>query len=316
MALLGWLVRRANGRLAYLHVLVAIGLLNVGLLLVLEDNALIFALALEAAALHLVSFRYKDIGMEAVGTIIFGAVGIWMVSRLTPGIDPQSPAFVNPRALTDLAVLGLAFGSSFFVSRPEIKLAYRGFAHVAVLGWLWREIHDFPNGQGYVMLAWAAYGTALHLVARRLDSHSRDARSTIIAAHVAFEGALGLLAYRLATGYAGTPILNDKAAMDLIVIGIALVTSFLVEGKKAAAVYRLAAHAAVLAWLWREAAYADFTNGYVMLRWAAYAAVVAFLSHRLRDRTTLMAAAAPFSIIAGPVRLAHRERAWRQPAIL
>ena len=296
LALTGWLIKRANARLAYLHALVAIALFNLGLVVILDGNSLIFALALEAACLHLISFRYKDVGMEVCGTLVFGAVGLWMVSRLLQGGD--QPVVFNPQALTDLAVLGLAFGSSFFVSRVELRLAYRGFFHVAALAWLWRELHTLPNGDGYVMLAWAAYGILLHLVARRLDSERLDAKGTTIAAHLAFEGALGLLAYRMATGYSGSPLFNQKAAIDLVVMGMALVTSFLVTGKRTAAVYRLVVHAAVLAWLWREATYVDFTSGYVMLRWTTYVALVAFISHRLRDRVTLIAAAAPFPAIA------------------
>jgi hypothetical protein len=297
--LAGWLVKQANARLAYLHTLVAIGLFNIGLVLILEGNALILALTLEAACLHLISFRYNDVGTEVCGTLIFGGVGLWMVQRLVPGLNPQSPAIFNLQALTDLAVMALAFGASFLTRRTELRLAYRGFAHVALLAWLWREIHAFPNGDGYVMLAWAAYGLLLHVVVRKLDRDSLDARSTIIAAHLAFEGALGLLAYRMATDLSGsTPLFNQKAALDLIVMGMALVTSFLVTGKRAATVYRLVVHAAVLAWLWRESTSADFTNGYVMLRWTAYVATIAFISHRLRDRIMLAASAAPYPIVA------------------
>ncbi len=303
-ALVGWLVRRTNGRLAYLHAMVAIGLLNTGLVLILEGNALLFALAAQAAILHLIAFRYKDVGMERTGILIFGVVGIWMVQRLVPGIDTQSPALINPQALTDLAVMGLAFGSSFFVRQVEVRVAYRSFAHIAVLAWLWREIHGFPNGDGYVMLAWAAYGILMHLAARRLDGEELGIkgirlRPATFAAHLAFEAAFGLLAYRLATGYSGsTPIFNQKAAIDLIVMGMALATSFMVAGKNTATIYRLAVNGAVLAWLWREATPADLTNGYVMFRWAAYSAVVAFVSHRLRDRVMLLASAAPFPVIA------------------
>src|SRR5205823_6464599 len=145
--------------------------------LILEGNALLFALAAQAAILHLIAFRYKDLGMERTGTLIFGAVGIWLVVRLVPGINAQSPALINPQALTDLAVIGLAFGSSFFVRQVDVRLAYRAFAHVAVLAWLWREIHGFPNGDGYVMLAWAAYGILMHLAARRLEREETEGKS-------------------------------------------------------------------------------------------------------------------------------------------
>jgi hypothetical protein len=297
--LVGSYVKRANSRLAYLHVLVSIGLLNIGLVLILSGNALLLALAIEAALLHLISHRYHDVGMEVTGTLIFGAVGLWLIARLTPFLAQQPPALINPQALTDLAVMALAVGASFFTGRTELRIAYRGFAHVALLAWLWREIHPFPNGDGYVMLTWAAYGILLHLLARRLRPDSLDTKSATIAAHLAFEGALGLLAFRMATGYSGaSPMYNQKAAIDLIVMGMALVTSFLVTSGRAATIYRLAVHASVLAWLWRESTPADFLSGYIMLRWTAYTAVVAFISHRVRDRITLIASAAPFPIIA------------------
>ena len=55
-----------------------------------------------------------------------------------------------------------------------------------------------------------------------------------------------------------------------------------------------ALHAAMLGWLWREAASFDQWNVYLMLRWAAYLALVAFVSHRIGDRITLIFTGVPF----------------------
>ena len=87
--------------------------------------------------------------------------------------------------------------------------------------------------------------------------------------------------------------------IDLGLMALMLAASFVVKGniKSAlplATIYRLGVHAAMLGWLWREAASFDQWNVYLMLRWAAYLTLVAFISHRIGDRITLICTGIPF----------------------
>ncbi|HKP53099.1 MAG TPA: DUF2339 domain-containing protein [Chloroflexia bacterium] len=300
-----WALRRyapTLQSLAYTHAIVAIVLMTTGLVSLLSGHTLIFALAAEAAALHLIAWRFSDRGIAICGNLIFGAVGVWLAYRLMPGGGPLHPVW-NAQALTDMAIIGIALAVSFIVRQRDVALIMRSCAHIALMAWIWREIHAYPNGDGYVMLAWAAYGLLLHIISRHITD-PLNATGTSIAAHLAFEASVAILALRLATGYQGDmTMLNSKAVIDLGMMALALAASFFVRGGQsglpiAATIYRLGVHVAALAWLWREATPLDLSGGYVMLRWAAYLAMVAFISHRVGDRITLIFTGIPFIGVA------------------
>ena len=46
-------------------------------------------------------------------------------------------------------------------------LTYRIWAHVAVLGWVWRQLAQTEGGQGYATMVWGAWGLGLLLLAMR-----------------------------------------------------------------------------------------------------------------------------------------------------
>ena len=165
-----FLVRRfgpALSSLAYTHAIVAVGLLTTGLSLMLHGDTLLIALALEGAALHLLARKTSDAGMLLFGNIIFSGVAAWLATRLLSGVSVEYP-FWNTQALTDLAVIAIALGTSFVCRDRYTGLTMRSVVHLAVMALLWRELHAVENGDGYVMLAWAAYGLALHLISRRI----------------------------------------------------------------------------------------------------------------------------------------------------
>lgn len=303
------LVRRADNNLASIHTLMSVGLLTLGLTQMLEGNALLVALAVEGAMLLAIARMSSDSILTLCGHGIFIAASGWLGMRLA--LDGGNlPALYNPVALTDLAVIAVAFGASFLLRSEEEGLAYRSAVHLAVMAWIWREVHGFPNGDGFVMLAWSGYGLMLHVLSSRVRGRV-NSLGTAIAGHFAFEAALGILAWRLATGFRGAnPIYNENAVIDLLFMGLALASSFVVRQPRIATIYRLVVHTAVLGWLLREATVQDLDSGFVMLRWAAYLSMLAFVSHRLRDRVTLRYINIPFaavgalfawSIAGGPV---------------
>lgn len=281
------LLRRNERGLAYLHALLGVGLITLGLTQLLEGNLLLLALAMEGLALLLIALKYSDRGMEICGHALFAAAGLWLVPRLATAVGDVSP-MLNTRALCDVAVLALALAASFAVVRPEARLVYRSLFHLGVMAWFWRELHALPNGEGLTMLAWAGYALVLHGIARRV-ADQLTAAGTTVAAHFALDAALGVLAFRLATGWEGaSPLLNEKAGIDLLFMGLAFGASFLVKQPGIAVAYRMLVHVAALGWLLRESTPADFDQGYVMLRWALYLGMLAFVAHRVRDKAMLM----------------------------
>ncbi|KPJ93785.1 MAG: hypothetical protein AMS18_05080 [Gemmatimonas sp. SG8_17] len=43
---------------------------------------------------------------------------------------------------------------------------YRVFAHIAILGWSWRELSQLPSGEAIVTVTWGVYGIVLLLAIR------------------------------------------------------------------------------------------------------------------------------------------------------
>ncbi|MDQ6694700.1 MAG: DUF2339 domain-containing protein [Chloroflexota bacterium] len=299
LELIAWGMRRMNRGLAYTHAIIGVALLTISLLSILSGNVLLLALAAEAGALHLLAYRYSDKGATIAGYILFSGIGIMLLERLTQVGDMSQP-ILNARALTDLALIAAAMSVSFTIRSKEVALTYRSMVHLTVMAWLWRELHGMtPYGDGYVMVLWAAYGLALHLVARRISGRL-NSLGTTIAAHFAFEAAFGLLAWRLTAGLdGGVPLFNQNAGLDIVVIGLALASSFLVRSRRIATTYRLVVHIAVLGWLLHESTYADLVQGYVMLRWAGYLAMVAFVSRRMLDKVTLRFTNIAFGAVGG-----------------
>lgn len=87
------------------------------------------------------------------------------------------------------------------------------------------------------------------------------------------------------TGSAARPFLGADALTDLALVAAALATSFLLEGRARLA-YRLAAHAAVLQWSWRELAGARAGEAVVSALWGVYG-VALLVAATLRRSATL-----------------------------
>ena len=163
-----------GGWLSYVHALVALALSTLSLTLILEGNALFFALAVEAALLHLVSWRFSDKVLSGSAHLLFVAVGIWLLERVV--IGALDSAFVAERriffdigAWADLTAIAFAFGISMFMMAGSSARIYGISAHVALLGVIWRELAAFPDSGAYISLAWGAYAVGLVVVGLRLD---------------------------------------------------------------------------------------------------------------------------------------------------
>ncbi|HET7269548.1 MAG TPA: DUF2339 domain-containing protein [Rubrobacter sp.] len=175
--LTAWALRNSETShgLAYIQALTALLLLTLAFVQLLHGNALFLTLAVEAAALLLLSRRLSDRALLVGGHVLFAMVGLWLLERLTGNLGagvPGAQALFDTSAITDLAVLGLALGASTMLRPQEVTLVYRLCVHAAFLGWLWRELSVLPNGDAYVTVAWGLY-TVVLLVAGLQLARSR-----------------------------------------------------------------------------------------------------------------------------------------------
>jgi uncharacterized membrane protein len=162
-ALAAGALRGADGRLACVLLFAAAVILPAGCFGALDGEALLVALAGQALALHLVASYGAGPVIRWLAHKAYIGVGAWVLFRLVESGD------VSPRRVgADLAVIVAGFAASYLVRGRAEMLAYRIFAHVAVLGWVWRGLaQGFERGQGYATIAWGAWGLVLLLVAMR-----------------------------------------------------------------------------------------------------------------------------------------------------
>lgn len=184
-ALAALLVRRVdNGARVYrAQALTALVLATLSLVLVLDGNALLVALALEAAVLHHLSRRISgqvlSAGAHALSVWVLG----WIFVRLLDGAlalrlgydDASSGAgvpFSGVGPLAELAGISLVLAASLAMVRTRTAVAYRVAAHAALLAWVWQGFSPLPNGAAYTTIAWGLYAAGLLVAGLRLDGSS------------------------------------------------------------------------------------------------------------------------------------------------
>lgn len=108
-------------------------------------------------------------------------------------------------------------------------------------------------------------------------------------------------------GHAGTlPVFNAQTLIDATVVAIVAGMSFYVRPARLVTAYRIAAHAGVLALLWRELGVLPDGSGYVLLAWAGYLTFMQYLAWRGKDLVTAGVGHAGFLLVA----------AWLQQRLL
>lgn len=153
--------------LCYAHGLAALLLLTASLVLLLDGNALLLALAIEAALVHLLISRRGDSVATIFGHVLFGVLGLQLAERLLNGAG--SPPLLNAAALTNSAVLGLAFASSLLLRSRQATTAYWLAIHLLLLTLLASELAPLPDGNAYITASWGLYGVALLVLGLRRD---------------------------------------------------------------------------------------------------------------------------------------------------
>jgi uncharacterized membrane protein len=123
-----------------------------------------------------------------------------------------------------------------------------------------------------LFLIWAALAATLLHVAHRLDDDA-----VRVTGHLLFGIVAVWMFERLAgDGLPRDAVLNARALTDLAGIAVALVGAWW-AGPQAGRWYRLAAHVALLAWLWRELSVLPAGAGIVTAVWGVYALVLILL---------------------------------------
>jgi uncharacterized membrane protein len=162
----------------------------------------------------------------------------------------------------------------------------------------------------------AAEATILHYLSRKFSDRVVSAE-----AHALFFAAAVWLAVRLVAGTPGgllgpaePALFNVRALVDLLVIGLAFGASALVLPRSLGTVYRVAAHAAVLAWLWRELSTLPGGEAYVTIAWGLYAVGLLVVGLRLDRISPVRGGMATLFLVVGKlflVDLAEVEAFWR-----
>lgn len=160
------------GRMHYTQAATALVLASLALPLLLDGDALLVALAAEAAVLHHVARRLSDRLLSTGAHALVALVLMWIFTRPLwdysfPGPDPI--VIFNTRGLSDLAAIFLVFVATLAVTPRRMMVLCRLAAHVALLAWLWRELGMLPGGEPYVTIAWGIYAAGLLIAGLRLD---------------------------------------------------------------------------------------------------------------------------------------------------
>jgi uncharacterized membrane protein len=167
-----------------------------------------------------------------------------------------------------------------------------------------------------LLLTLAAEAAVLHYIARQFSDKLVSA-----GAHLLFFVAAAWLVVRLvagmpedASGVAEPAVFNTRALVDLLVIGLAFAVPPIVMPRGSSTVYRVAAHVAVLAWLWRELSQLPGGEAYVTVSWGVYAVLLLVAGLRLDRIAPVRGGMVTLFLVAGKlflVDLAEVEALWR-----
>ena len=248
--------------------------------------------------------------------LLAGAAFAWLLFSLTPvareffgGRDVSSHLFIVSSPLLALAFTGLIWDPAAFdlgwISlgaaslyalaslalrrlrrAPDNDLSY---THASVALLLVTLAAVLLLGGDALLFTLAAEAAVLHYLARRFSDRLVSAEAHLLFAVVAL-----WLVVRLAAGTPGgllgeaqPALFNARAVVDLAVIGLAFGVSRMVLPRNLGTVYRVAAHAAVLGWLWRELSVLPGGEAYVTIAWGLYAVGLLVAGLRL-DRNSVM----------------------------
>jgi uncharacterized membrane protein len=239
----------------------------------------------------------------------------------TPLVAFGLTAAVWELATSDLGWIALAIAAVYALAalvlhRLEGSFKDLSYTHV-LLALLFLTLAAILMLRGdTLLLILAAEAAVLHYIALRLSD-----RLVSAGAHLLYLAAAVWLVIRLAagmtegsSGVAEPIVFNTRAVVDLLVIGLVFAGSLVVVPRGLGTVYRVAAHAAVLAWLWRELSPLQGGEAYVTVAWGVYGVGLLVAGLRLDRSAPVRGGMATLFLVAGKlflVDLAEVEALWR-----
>lgn len=222
---------------------------------------------------------------------------------------------MEPRSLGLVALAGAAvYALGWFVVRRFEEEGHLSYTHalVAMLLGVVGFVLVLEGDAFLISLAGAA--TVIHFVAKRMSDVVVRALG-----HALFAIAAMWLAGRLAFDAIfavpeATMFLNVRAMSDLAVIMLAVVATFSFSSSNARIVYRVAAHVALLAWLWCELSPLANGEAYATISWGTYATLVLIAGLRTGRVWLVRGGLATLFLVAAKllvVDLAEVEAVWR-----
>jgi uncharacterized membrane protein len=290
--------------LAFTHGVVGTMLFTYALMFLLKEHTLLFVLATEGLALHLIARRLSDKRIARGGNTLFIMVAFWVLARLAEGTS-ETPAFFNAATLVDLWAIACGVAAAFVCGR----LASRRVYLVAAAGALGMLFHRESSGD-LLFLLLTIETAGFFLLARKLKDTSLHNVS-----HAAWAGMANYLVLRLVvTRAAEIAFLNIEAGANLLLILAAIGATFWLTNARDKSLYLLAVHIGLLGLLAHELLPLENGQGVVSIAWGIYGALLLIVGlrrnlHVLRlcGLGTLMLVVAKLFV----VDLARIETIWR-----
>jgi uncharacterized membrane protein len=189
-----------------------------------------------------------------------------------------------------------------------------------MLAWLTVELIWLREGDGYVMLAWAAYATLLHVASRFIKGEKLDLAAHALSALTGGWLLAGIIIDLIRVNEDRTPIFSPQGLTSLGVVVLGGAAYLLVRNRGQREVnfaYALWLHFAFLGWTWQEIGLVPggSGNGFVSIVWGVYAVGLVAAGLRLGRNiplltcgiTTLFALAAKLFLID----LQYVDAIWR-----
>lgn len=165
-----------------------------------------------------------------------------------------------------IALAGAATSAAAGLVIRETGRYHLGFSHFAAAIVLVTIALGLLLEGEWLLVAWAVEATMLHFIGRRTRSVA-----TTVSGQFLFVIVLFWLAIRLVDLEVARPFFTTTALTDVLVIGMLLTATKALEATEVRWAYLLLAHAALLAFLWRELSGITNGNGYVTISWGVYA---------------------------------------------
>lgn len=269
-------------------------------------------------------------------TLQLGVAFAWLLFSLAPTareflrdgeVRPAGPAAVGHTLLVSGALVALGFTEAIWrFSATELgwvafsvaalyalaALALRRFGkydiayvHALVSLLLLTLAFALTLREGTLLIALAAEVVALHFLARRFSDRIVSVQAHLLSLVVAIWLSVRLLGGILDPyfGAEAPALLNARAALDLAVVASAFVSSVAVWPRRLGLVYRIAAHAALLALLWRELSGLPGGDAWVTVAWGLYAVGLLAAGIKLSRASLVRGGMATLFVVVGKLFL-------------